>query len=247
MQKITLWTDSESQQYKVFARPRTAEIQEPLGADGRRYVPSDENPADDMTQGKSLVEPAQSNRWQCGPSFLQQPAAEWLTSAANPAGRPPLHVPVPARGGSELRTVRSTSRPSFLPSLSLSPVHHKAVGLIRVGGPRRRNLTPYSPDTRPPCHTAADEGLWQHAPSCGPWPCICRNKKDAPDLRGRQARLRVGYKPPERSAGVAVKIGRGHEKRWGIVFKCLFVQWLSAVWLFVHCLLYFCLERLSSS
>ena len=79
IEKTTLWTDSttvlhwihsESQQYKIFVGTRIAEIQKLEGTDNWRYVPLEENPADDITQGKSLMELAKPNRWTCGPTFL---------------------------------------------------------------------------------------------------------------------------------------------------------------------------------
>ena len=91
LQQTTLWTDSttvlhwiqsESQQYKVFVGIRIAEIQELVGADNWRYVPSEENPADDITRGKSLVELTTARRWTCGPTFLHQSAEKWPTNPA---------------------------------------------------------------------------------------------------------------------------------------------------------------------
>lgn len=88
LQTTTLWTDSttvlhwiqsESQQYKVFVGTRIAEIQELVGAESWRYVPSEENPADDITRGKSLKDLIKPNRWTDGPAFLHQPHASWPT------------------------------------------------------------------------------------------------------------------------------------------------------------------------
>ncbi|XP_063321729.1 uncharacterized protein LOC134619834 [Pelmatolapia mariae] len=88
LQTTTLWTDSttvlhwiqsESQQYKVFVGTRIAEIQELVGAESWRYVPSEENPADDITRGKSLRDLTKPTRWTDGPAFLHQPPASWPT------------------------------------------------------------------------------------------------------------------------------------------------------------------------
>lgn len=91
IQGTTLWTDSttvlhwiksESQQYKVFVGTRIAEIQELVGADTWRYVPSDENPADDITRGKLLRDLSKPSRWTYGPNFLNLPPSEWPTIPA---------------------------------------------------------------------------------------------------------------------------------------------------------------------
>ncbi|KAI4832318.1 hypothetical protein KUCAC02_015290, partial [Chaenocephalus aceratus] len=52
-----------------------------VGTDSWRYVPSEENPADDITRGKHLLDLAKPNRWTSGPTFLQLPPANW---PANP-------------------------------------------------------------------------------------------------------------------------------------------------------------------
>ena len=83
------WIQSKSQQYKVFVGTRIAEIQELVGADNWRYVPSEENPADNITCGKSLADLVKPNHWTCGLAFLHQPPAEWPTNPAVPV--PHLH------------------------------------------------------------------------------------------------------------------------------------------------------------
>lgn len=75
------WIQSESQQYKVFVGTRLAEIQELVGADNWRYVPSEENPAE-ITRGKSVVDLMKPNRCTCGLTFLHQLPAEWPTKPA---------------------------------------------------------------------------------------------------------------------------------------------------------------------
>ena len=73
------WIQSDSQHYKVFVGTRIAEIQELVGTDSWRYVPSEENPADDITRGKHLLDLAKPNRWTSGPTFLQLPLTGQLT------------------------------------------------------------------------------------------------------------------------------------------------------------------------
>jgi len=65
LQSVTLWTDSttvlswitsDSCRYKVFVGTRIAEIQTLTDTKSWRYVDSKNNPADDITRGKTLVE-----------------------------------------------------------------------------------------------------------------------------------------------------------------------------------------------
>ncbi len=67
----TLWTDSttvlawlksESYRFKVFVGTRVAEIQELTAECTWRYVDSSSNPADDLTQGKTLSYLSMPNR-----------------------------------------------------------------------------------------------------------------------------------------------------------------------------------------
>lgn len=78
-QQVTLWTDamtvltwlnSDSCRYKVFLGTRVAEIQELTENSTWRYVRTTDNPADDLTRGKPLLELSQPNRWSQGPPFL---------------------------------------------------------------------------------------------------------------------------------------------------------------------------------
>ncbi len=55
---VLTWLQSESCCFKVFVGTRVAEID------------SVQNPADDVTRGKTLAELAEPNRWSQGPSFL---------------------------------------------------------------------------------------------------------------------------------------------------------------------------------
>ncbi|KAL6476782.1 hypothetical protein MHYP_G00152810 [Metynnis hypsauchen] len=74
---VLSWIRSDSAQYKVFVGTRIAEIQEHTDASDWRYVPSDQNPADDITRGKSLHQLAQPSRWNSGPAFLYEPSSHW--------------------------------------------------------------------------------------------------------------------------------------------------------------------------
>lgn len=60
---VLTWIQSESYHYKVFVGNRIAEIQELAGVEDWRYVDSEQNPADDITWGKTLLDLSQLNRW----------------------------------------------------------------------------------------------------------------------------------------------------------------------------------------
>ncbi|XP_067303718.1 uncharacterized protein [Pseudorasbora parva] len=77
---VLTWLQSESCRFKVFVGTRVAEIQELTGKSTWRYVDSAQNPADDVTRGKTLAELAAPNRWSQGPSFLLKGPAEWPSS-----------------------------------------------------------------------------------------------------------------------------------------------------------------------
>lgn len=74
---VFTWLKSESCRYKVFVGTRIAEIQDLTDVNSWRYVDSQNNPADDITRGKTLRELAQPQRWNQGPLFLQGPEAQW--------------------------------------------------------------------------------------------------------------------------------------------------------------------------
>ncbi|XP_023666073.2 uncharacterized protein [Paramormyrops kingsleyae] len=97
--RVTMWTDSttvlswirsDSCHFKVFVGTRIAEIQELTDLQAWRYVPSAENPADDLTRGKTLQEIAGKSRWACSPSFLALPPEQW-----------PVEVPFPTTDHSD--------------------------------------------------------------------------------------------------------------------------------------------------
>ncbi len=87
--KIILWSDSSTvlTWFAVRLVPlqglmgiRVAEIQELTAESIWHYVDSAQNPADDVTRGKTLAELALPNRWSQGPSFLSKGPAEWPSS-----------------------------------------------------------------------------------------------------------------------------------------------------------------------
>ena len=70
------WLRSESASFKPFVGVRVAEIQATWSSCLWRYVPSDDNPADDLSRGITVREMCQG-RWMNGPPFLLRSKAEW--------------------------------------------------------------------------------------------------------------------------------------------------------------------------
>ena len=74
--KIVLhWLRSDSTCLKAFVGVRIAEIQSNWGQTNWRYVPTHQNPADDLSRG--LPTEHLGGRWMEGPSFLRRPKEEW--------------------------------------------------------------------------------------------------------------------------------------------------------------------------
>ena len=74
---VLTWLTSESCRFKVFVGTRVSEIHDLTSLHTWRYVDTANNPADDLTRGKTLVELAAPNRWIQGPSFLRGPPKNW--------------------------------------------------------------------------------------------------------------------------------------------------------------------------
>ncbi|KAK7879830.1 hypothetical protein WMY93_033500 [Mugilogobius chulae] len=74
---VLTWLHSDSCRFKVFVGTRVAEIQELTDPHSWRYVNSAQNPADDVTRGKTLQELSNDGRWRHGPAFLQQSPECW--------------------------------------------------------------------------------------------------------------------------------------------------------------------------
>ncbi|XP_028301819.1 uncharacterized protein LOC114462917 [Gouania willdenowi] len=73
------WLQSDSCRYKVFVGTRVSEIQELTDRRSWRYVDSLNNPADDITRGKPLLDLAEHGRWSQGPLYLKQSTEHWPT------------------------------------------------------------------------------------------------------------------------------------------------------------------------
>ncbi|XP_034536205.1 uncharacterized protein LOC117810467 [Notolabrus celidotus] len=84
---VLTWMTSESCRFKVFVGTRVSEIQELTAMHTWRYVDTANNPADDLTRGKTLAELATSSRWIQGPPFLGGSPDSWpsLPSSTGPA------------------------------------------------------------------------------------------------------------------------------------------------------------------
>ncbi|KAJ8395305.1 hypothetical protein AAFF_G00032900 [Aldrovandia affinis] len=76
---VLAWIQSDSCRFKVFVGTRIAEIQELTDSQAWRYVETSENPADDLTRGKTLQDLIGENRWTQGPPFLWLPPDQWPT------------------------------------------------------------------------------------------------------------------------------------------------------------------------
>ncbi|XP_026061422.1 uncharacterized protein LOC113045324 [Carassius auratus] len=74
---VLTWLQSDSCRFKVFVGTRVAEIQDLTEKHSWRYVPSANNPADDITRGRSLCELGPESHWYHGPLFLKNPPNLW--------------------------------------------------------------------------------------------------------------------------------------------------------------------------
>ena len=80
------WTDSmsvlryiwnESSRFPTFVSNRLAVIKEATVKSQWKYVPSAQNPADDVSRGMSAKNLLNSTRWLNGPEFLHYPESQW--------------------------------------------------------------------------------------------------------------------------------------------------------------------------
>ncbi|XP_042887248.1 uncharacterized protein LOC122263026 [Penaeus japonicus] len=83
----TFWTDSmiviqyiknKSKRFKTFVANRVAYIQGSTDIKQWRYIPSKENPADDVSRGLHGEQMKRNQRWLQGPEFLWKPEEEWI-------------------------------------------------------------------------------------------------------------------------------------------------------------------------
>jgi hypothetical protein len=71
------WFNSESFRFTTYVANRVGEILESFGAPHWRYVPTLENPANDVSRGIPAAELTADHRFFTGPSFLLDPHATW--------------------------------------------------------------------------------------------------------------------------------------------------------------------------
>ncbi|KAF7656537.1 hypothetical protein LDENG_00039940 [Lucifuga dentata] len=90
---VLTWLNLESCRFKVFVGNRIAEIQELTEKCSGCYIDSANNPADDLTRGKTLNVLSKPNRWSQGPPFLLQVPSNW----------PGILSPAPTEDCAELR------------------------------------------------------------------------------------------------------------------------------------------------
>ncbi|XP_076841847.1 uncharacterized protein LOC143485975 isoform X2 [Brachyhypopomus gauderio] len=85
---VLTWLGSDSCRYKVFVGTRVAEIQELTEAATWRYVPSRDNPADDITRGLTIQDISKGSRWTDGPEFLKLTPNDWPNLPPPPQSDP---------------------------------------------------------------------------------------------------------------------------------------------------------------
>lgn len=94
-----LWSNSttvlawlKSCGFKVFVGTRVTEKQEHTEGHCWRYIDSENNAADDITCGKTLLELSQPNRWCNVPDFLYLPPELWPESPADVLNEDPTEL-----------------------------------------------------------------------------------------------------------------------------------------------------------
>ena len=86
------WTDSKVvlgyitntvKRFKTFVANRVQQIKEKTDVQQWRYVPTKENPADDVSRGLNATRENSSSRWFQGPRFLWQEDKIWEKQTVN--------------------------------------------------------------------------------------------------------------------------------------------------------------------
>ncbi|KAL0171405.1 hypothetical protein M9458_031716, partial [Cirrhinus mrigala] len=101
---VLTWLTSSSCRYKVFVGTRVAEIQEMTASAVWRYVRSSDNPADDITRGKSLRDLSEGSRWSQEPAFLKLPPDSWPEQPPLPFEEPSCELRQSSFSGSMTTT-----------------------------------------------------------------------------------------------------------------------------------------------
>lgn len=232
IQRIILWSDSmtvlhwlysESCRYKVFMGTRVPEIQPLTDVHHWRHVESIRNPADDITRGLALEELTRPHRWVRGPDFLYQSTDEWpvmpsrdLEPDKSELKKSAFVAAVSSSPGPLLPTASQFSTWKEL-ILATAEILHRAAhpASNTVAELRRRHWVLRGREAIRKHQHSCRECRWWWAKSYIP------KMADLPPSRVRF------FKPPFYSTGVdcfgpfTVRLGRRHEKRWGIVYKCM--------------------------
>ncbi|XP_064641942.1 uncharacterized protein LOC135496512 [Lineus longissimus] len=74
---VLFYIKNESKRYQTFVANRVAKIHKSTVSTQWRHVPTDQNPADDVSRGMTAEELITSDRWVQGPEFLKKPEADW--------------------------------------------------------------------------------------------------------------------------------------------------------------------------
>ena len=91
---VLAWLRSESTAFKSFVGVRVAEIQSAFESVTWRYVPSNLNPADELSRGITVSE--MNGRWMNGPVFLTKELEEWpVETSETPSDVPEVKLGKP--------------------------------------------------------------------------------------------------------------------------------------------------------
>lgn len=105
---VLTWLRADSCRFKVFVGTRVSKIQELTNCQDWRYVNTADNPADDLTRGKTLGELQRPNRWRQGTQFLYQPPGTWPLPPDGPNNdRDQHHLEIKPSFCGEVGTIRS--------------------------------------------------------------------------------------------------------------------------------------------
>jgi hypothetical protein len=79
---VLAWINNNGKRVKPFVASRVGEIRSNVKPVQWKHIPTEQNPADDVSRGLSV--PDLSGRWLTGPEFLQQPIEEWPKEDSKP-------------------------------------------------------------------------------------------------------------------------------------------------------------------
>lgn len=79
---VLAWIHSDHKKYRPYVAARIGEVLETTSSNNWRYVPSNQNVADEATRLRSVI-PASECRWYRGPDFLYKEECEWPQNKVN--------------------------------------------------------------------------------------------------------------------------------------------------------------------